>query len=1152
MVASVYGGMKSASEAKKYFTQDGYYIEGSDEQEKTMTWHGKGAAAMGLEGKTVTGKDLLRLLEGYVPGKEEPLGRKNGKENNHFPATDLTLSAPKSVSMLIHINGDESVLEAHRAAVKTVIDYVEKHHHVTREKNPDTGRYEYVRGQGAVVAAFEHDISRRIDPQTHTHLLFANLALGPDGKWKCAHNAPLFDNQKQIGAIYHAELAANIMELGYGVKKTGDNGIFEVTDQDGEMIYSKETLDHFSKRTKEIDAALLEKGYDLHDQRARDRAVLMTRDKKIAIERDDLQEIWREQAQDLGLDMGLIDLGIAADREIEKKSALDTTKWATRHLEERHSVFTRNDLIREALSCDPGHVRVADVEAAITDYAKTGPLIEAKLGFEAGFTTQKNLDIEKDTIERALASKGTAQPIVSMEVVSQYLEGSELTPGQMEAVKKILTSEDKTIGVQGYAGSGKTTMLNTVRELYEHHSDDQIIGLAPTKSAAEILEQEAGIDSNTLSSFLAINSSITEGRAKQGFINKLKEDVEGKIIVVDEASMISAADMRDFLCITDVLEPARVVIQGDTKQLQPVEAGQPFKQLQQAGMETVVMENNLRQRTDKQKAVVAQELSGNPTEAIKLHGDAIIEVEKDKLAAEAAANFLGLPFEDQENTAVMAQTRKMRGELNEKIRDGLAEERASGNTTEINHLVSLNLTEAERELSNNYHPGQVVKFESGLSSRGIKSGETLEITGNKNGEVYLKAHDGREVTFDPSGGIASRLGVYEAEVMELREGDKIRWTRNDKEMGLINTQKAEITAIDDNGMVHIKTQDGREMELPKDAPQLQHSDHAYAGTVHSYQGSTVDKVIATMESTNKHQTNQNTLYTIDTRPRDGSTIFTDSKEQLAFNLEQNTGDKMTAHDAVGKKLTAGKSVEERSQAVIEDTREQAGLNKEQFEMMLETIPEPEEELSMEDERQLLIDQIGYYIEDSKESLSHEHVAPEPNPYAPPFGRTQPSSQEYEQNQTLGQQYERSTELVIVNPAPVQEKELTPKPPYAEVTQDYSIEGERAFREQLEAAAARMEKNDLSEQKAPEHKKELTMESHSVEVTQDQSIERATTFGERLEAIKAAREEKNDLSEQKGPEIEKENNSSAEHQKDEPANEEPEKSKGRDLGDEFMM
>jgi conjugative relaxase-like TrwC/TraI family protein len=251
MVASVHA--VNASGVEQYFMPDGYSVEDAEEQKTTMVWHGKGAEAMGLAGQTITVKDLVRVLEGYVPGREEPLGRKQGGKNKHFPATAVTLVAPMSVSLLIHIKGDESVLEAHRAAVKTAIDHVEKHYHVKREVNLDTGCAEYVRGQGAVVAAFEYDKSRHLDPCTHTHLLFANLALGPDGIWKCAYNSPLFDHQKDIGAMYHAELAANIMALGYGVKITGSNGIFEVTDQDGEMIYSKETLDHYSKRNAVID-----------------------------------------------------------------------------------------------------------------------------------------------------------------------------------------------------------------------------------------------------------------------------------------------------------------------------------------------------------------------------------------------------------------------------------------------------------------------------------------------------------------------------------------------------------------------------------------------------------------------------------------------------------------------------------------------------------------------------------------------------------------------------------------------------------------------------------------------------------------------------------------------------------------------------------
>ena len=83
--------------------------------------------------------------------------------------------------------------------------------------------------------------------------------------------------------------------------------------------------------------------------------------------------------------------------------------------------------------------------------------------------------------------------------------------------------------------------------------------------------------------------------------------------------------------------------------------------------------------------------------------------------------------------------------------------------------------------------------------------------------------------------------------MELRQGDRIRWTRNDAQLELVSSATAEVTAVKDR-TVRFRLEDGWSLDMRRDAPQLRHVDRAWASTVHAFQGRTVDTVIAAMEA----------------------------------------------------------------------------------------------------------------------------------------------------------------------------------------------------------------------------------------------------------------------------------------------------------------
>ena len=218
----------------------------------------------------------------------------------------------------------------------------------------------------------------------------------------------------------------------------------------------------------------------------------------------------------------------------------------------------------------------------------------------------------------------------------------------------------------------------------------------------------------------------------------------------------------------------------------------------------------------------------------------------------AAARWLRLPAFERGNAGLMAPSHDLRERINDIIRERLIRDGAiAGPAMEAERLVSLGYTRAEKALAANYAAGDVVAFHRAYKRLGVEKGDELRVVGvdREADTVTLEAKDGSAVAWDPYR-LAGRTGgveVYRVEDMELRQGDRIRWTRNDARHELINSAAAEVTEVKD-GMVRFRPEDGRVLDMRQEDPQLRHIDRAWASTVHAFQGRTVDTVIAAMEA----------------------------------------------------------------------------------------------------------------------------------------------------------------------------------------------------------------------------------------------------------------------------------------------------------------
>ena len=944
MVASI-GAIASAAQGVSYYEKDGYYAKDDPEHRYASAWAGRGAGELGLEG--AVDPDIFRaVLEGKVP---DDSGRELGRRDRdgkliHRPGRDVTLSAPKSVSLAALVGGDGRVVDAHDRAVEATLGWIERHAVETRLKDPKTGELVREGGQKMVAATFRHDTSRNLDPQLHTHAVIANMVRGGDGKWRTMANEKLYESKMLIGAIYRSGLARGLGRLGYEIEKTHADGRFEIAG------VSRQVVEAFSTRRAEIEAGMAERGMGspADNPRLAERAALMSRAAKRDIDRDELENVWQRQAADLGFDAPALVAAAkgaeheragpeaapeAGQREMGREPALadgaamassgrdrDTdgipaspaaqaVDWAVAHLAEREAVFSRTDLLTAALAWNPGEVNIGEAEVAVARLERSGALHAARMPRMDGLlTTDRAVADEKETIGLMAAGQGRgagsgrSSAPMRARAVDKALRNGPLTEGQKSAVKLILASDDRTVGVQGYAGSGKTTMLNRARALLEKRGY-AVRGLAPSASAARTLEAEAGIGAETLQRFLARYAGVAAGRMTAKGQREMRAAFAKTVLVVDEGSLASTVQARDLLRIADSLRIPRVVLVGDAKQLDAVDAGKPFHQLQQAGMRTAVMDEIMRQRDPALKEAVEASLKGDIGKAFEKLGDNVAEVNPDNLAGAAAARWLALSPEERANTGLMAPSHAIRGEINGIVRERLIRDGiVHGPAMETERLASRGFTNAEKALARNYKAGDVVGFHRPYKRLGVEKGDELRVAGvdRKAGAVMLSGENGKGVAWEPDR-LAARAGgveVYKSETMELRAGDRIRWTRNDAGLGLVNSQTAEVTAVGD-GRVTFRLEDGRMLDMNGGDQQLRHIDRAWASTVHAFQGRTVDTVIAALEANHPNLTNQKMLYVEISRARDRAELVTDDKAALREQLLELTGERIAALEAVG-------------------------------------------------------------------------------------------------------------------------------------------------------------------------------------------------------------------------------------------------------------
>ncbi len=849
-------------------------------------WHGKLAGRFDLAG-AVGADEFARLSEGQHPATGEQLVRhrkvheyktEDGKTVapvEHRAGWDATFSAPKSVSLTALVGGDDRVREAHREAVNVALNELERYTQARIGGNrpaETTGQF--------VVAKFEHDTARPVDgyaaPQLHTHSVIFNMTERENGQMRALQERSFFASQSYATTVYQSELMYRLRSLGYEIEP-GKSGAPEIKG------YSQQYLDASSPRRQQIEEALARGGFS--GPEAAQIAAHNTRDKKVILSPNEVLAAHRQIATEFGnqadrvvaeareRSIGQMQKPIAGERQKQAHSALT---FARDRGFEREAVQDERALLVDAMRRGMGETTYPEVRASFEARVASGEfrlIAGEKHDSARKFTTSEMVRAENEIVRTVLDGQGRAPQLMSIQQAIPLTEArSHLNSSQRSAIEQVLTSRDRIQGLQGRAGSGKTSTLESIRQGAER-SGYVVEGFAPTSRAARQL-RDAGISADTLQGFLARSRNAGDPATRH-------------LHMVDESSLASTNQMREFLA--KIGSQDKVLLIGDTRQHQGVDAGKPFEQLQQAGMQTARLDQIVRQKDPELLRAVEHLSRGEVAEGISLleQQGRITEIsDPQKRIALIARNYAASP----DNTIIVSPDNASRREINQAVR---AELQAHGIVEAENHSMRVlsprsDMTGADRAWAARYQSGDVLHYIRGSKELGIEGGSYAQVvsTDPQENQVTVQKPNGEQVSYDPSR--LRGISAYREIEREFAIGDRVQFTAPNKELGVANRDLGTLQQIDGKGKITVRMDSDKERTVAFDPAEMRHFDHGYAVTSHSSQGLTSERVLVNMD-TNVHPelVNSRFAYVSVSRASHDAQIYTNDAASLAENLSRD-------------------------------------------------------------------------------------------------------------------------------------------------------------------------------------------------------------------------------------------------------------------------
>ena len=864
-----------------------YYTAG--EEPDGVWFNPKGLFGLADGGK-VDSSDFHRLYNGFAPNTGGKLTQNAGSERRSA-GLDMTFSADKSVSALWAVADPElrsEIERAHNDAARVALEEtVLRHCAYTRIRNRD-GEIEVLHADISA-AMFQHGTSRDNDPQLHTHCVIFNAArTHRDGKYRALHQHPVYTWMKAAGAVYRNALAWSLQErLGIRMEQYGKDGEFtRIAGIPGDLI------GHWSKRRAAIIEAAREMGFTVEGNAPR--AAAANKITRAGKSPDNDPEIrhgrWRSEAEGYVEREALIAslLGKAEEITQEQIRALtEVLEELPYRLTREEAVFRLPDIVERVGNATAGLLNHEAVATSIERVLLSPEVVRltrppraaegrADMAHTRLYSTRHNLQMELEVRDMAAGMAADTGHSLSAQAIENKVTGLlaagyPLSEEQITAIRAVTSSGGRVAIIEGAAGSGKTTTLRPIADLYREHGQS-IIATAVAWRTAVALGNDVDARPFCVDKLLRL--------AARGGI-----EIDGDTtIIVDEAGMLSTRQAHHILQLSE-RHGAKIVFAGDTQQQQPVEAG-PGLRLVRDAVGSVRVDRIRRQKADLEDILV--HVHGENPETARLRTGMMGEQERTRIVAE---------YEAMEDKPAFTPWQVAASEA---LRDGDAASAIAAHHVRGRFHIWYDEEKTLTGLVDDWDRCQREHPDKSSVVLARTRAEVRALSYLMRERRFAALPDGERPDTDRVTVIVSRGTEDERTTspLEIVRGDRLRIGATHWEKQLFNgtvvtvenfkVQRGE-AGTEPGVLISARTEDGRKVIFRHDEIRDWYGnirlDHGYALTITSAQGLTVDRTFLLADARPARET----IYPAATRHREGLDIYV-NRAPLALDIADRRAD----------------------------------------------------------------------------------------------------------------------------------------------------------------------------------------------------------------------------------------------------------------------
>jgi conjugative relaxase-like TrwC/TraI family protein len=840
---------------KMHMAGDDYLTEHGQAE---MVWCGRDAARLSLHG-VVQKDDFRKLCEGKHPVTGETLSvRDSGPVRRvcYFGQ----VAPPKDVSIAYLVGGDERIAGWWKEAVNDTVKEIEA---ITATRVRKGGIDDEDRFTGGMVAAVvTHEASRALDPQLHTHVCVMNTTYDEvEQQWKAVQPENFYKYQSFFREVCYNKMAERMTEAGYQIEEARKIG-FHLKG------FPPSLRKQFSKRREEIEKVAESLG--VTDQDGLQEITARTRKAKVQSDGESLRAQWKTEA---GADLEEVRNAISVANGVAKarhvRSVSEAMDRAQAEVFERHSVIDERILLREAFISGRADVHLDELRKEIEARVAKGDLIRRK----EQIVSRETLAMEREYLNWVLTYKRGHSDLGKASNLDP-----ELTKEQREAVCTILFNRDQVIILQGKAGTGKTRTLREIVKGIEKGGKD-VFACAPSSGATEVLRKELTPKADTLQQLL-VNED-------------LQKRMRNKVIIVDEAGLISTQQMRD-LCRIARENNNRLLLTGDIGQHNSVQAGDALRALQTYGNVVTARLAKIRRQRDpafrKAVSLLADKKAYRAFEEFHRLG-AVKEISDPKMLMQMAVDDYAKTIGQKKSCLVISPVwsdiHRFTGEVRPRLKaEGVL---AEGDRAVLTYH-SYQWTDAARQDARKYQVGDVLAFHK--DSAGFAKGEYVAFEERRGEKIVVRDEQGRRFAFPPSEIEGFDVGLSRS--LPVSIGERLLIRANLKEHKLFNGNIVEVAGVREDGTIVLKDK----RTIP---PLFRQFSHGYATTSHAAQGKTVDRGIVLMAGEGIQAANLKQAYVSHSRFEESHITYTTDR-RAAMDAMATPADRALAIEVINERI----------------------------------------------------------------------------------------------------------------------------------------------------------------------------------------------------------------------------------------------------------